>query len=378
MVKPPGVVLIDREGPDTTGLGRYSQALGVHLDRAGVNARRGVPRRPLPRPVTALARRVGWDLDAFFRSYPLAGDWTDGEVYHATSETLASVFAFSRPVRSVVTVHAFFSYLLRRSPELSMYHHVFDRLFDRIAARGLRRAKAIIAVSHFVEEALIRELGIPGERIHVVYEAVDHDVFRPLPVPDDFRQRHGLPGDRRYLLYVGSEQPRKNFLILLRAFARVRTLVPDLVLLKVGDPEVAQEREKALALIEDLGIGDQVAFFGHVGSELPLFYNASDLFVFPSRYEGFGFPPLEAMACGVPVICSNATSLPEVARDGALYFTPQDEDQLVGRMVEALTRDELRAEYRERGLRNASDFTWADTARQTAAVYARVAAEGES
>lgn len=372
MVNLPRVVLIDRGGSNATGLGRYTESLSESLRLCGVETRLVLPPSPVPRQATSFARNLGWDLDAFFRSYPLWGGLQGGDVYHATSETVASLFAFSPSVASVVTVHAFFTYMLRRSRELSTNNHPYDRVFDRIAVRGLRKSTAIIAVSNYVKESLIRELDVPGERIHVVYEAVDHATFQPRPVASEFRKRHGLPNDKRYVLYVGSEQPRKNLSTLLRAFARVRKVVPDLVLLKIGRAEIASERGKAEALIEELGIRDVVKFFGHVGDELPVFYNAADLFVFPSRYEGFGFPPLEAMASGTPVICSNATSLPEVAREGPMYFTPHDEDHLVSLMVAALTDAELSGEYRERGLRNAADFTWADTARQTAAVYAAV------
>jgi glycosyltransferase involved in cell wall biosynthesis len=144
-------------------------------------------------------------------------------------------------------------------------------------------------------------------------------------------------------------------------------------LLKVGQPEVAGERAKALRLIDELGIAEDVGFVGHVGDDLPLFYNASDLFVFPSCYEGFGFPPLEALACGTPVICSHATSLPEVVGDAALLFDPLDEDALVGLMARALDDEGLRHACRRRGLERIRRFTWGRTAEQTIAVYRQVA-----
>ena len=131
----------------------------------------------------------------------------------------------------------------------------------------------------------------------------------------------------------------------MRAFARLKPRLSDLRLLKVGQPEISEERERAVSLIRKLDLERDVIFCGHVGQDLSMFYNLADLFVFPSRYEGFGFPPLEAMACGTPVICSNTTSLPEVVGNAALLFEPMDEDRLVELMEIMLSDQRLRDEY---------------------------------
>jgi glycosyltransferase involved in cell wall biosynthesis len=142
---------------------------------------------------------------------------------------------------------------------------------------------------------------------------------------------------------------------------------------KVGQPEIREERTKALKLIEELDIGSSVTFIGHVGEDLlPYFYNASEIFVFPSLYEGFGFPPLEAMACGTPVICSNRTSLPEVVGEAALLFDPTDEEALTVQMERLLLDAELRESYSRRGLQHAQGFRWEVTAQQTIDVYRHV------
>jgi glycosyltransferase involved in cell wall biosynthesis len=368
--------LIAKRDARMTGLRRYAETLRQHLGSLGEDVRFAFPPSQVPALGSRLARHFGWDLDVFFQSYPLRARFEPADLYHLTSENLATLLLFHRLRPSIVTVHALFAYLLRHDPELSMYEHPLHRWFDRLAVRGLHHAQAIIAVSGYVKSALVEQVGLPAGRIHVIPEAVDHDVFRPQPVPVDVMEKYGLAGESRYLLYVGSEQPRKNLTTLLRAFARLKRTVGDVRLVKVGQPEVSRERQKALVLIDQLGIEKDVVFCGHVGEDLPLFYNLAHLFVFPSRYEGFGFPPLEAMACGTPVICSNATSLPEVVGDAALLFDPLDEDRLVELMERLLADRDLREEYVRRGLARAACFHWSTTAQQTMALYRQVALAG--
>lgn len=366
------VRLIAKADSRMTGLWRYVENLTHHLANQGIDATLTFPPCPMPSPLVRFGRKLGWDLATFFQSYPIWGDFGTADLYHLTSETLAISLLGGRVKPNVVTVHAFFTYLLRNEPGLSMYNHPLHKWFDVLAVRGLRRAQAIIAVSAYIKRSLIEQMGIPPERIHVIPEAVDLDFFRPQEVPDAFREKYGLHEKWKYILYVGSEQPRKNFRTLVRAFARLYRRFNDVRLLKVGQPEIQQERERTLRLIEELGIEDAVIFCGHIEDELPLFYNVSHIFVFPSLYEGFGFPPLEAMACGTPVICSNTTSLPEVVGDAALLFDPLDEDALVDLMEQLLVDEKLRKEHIRRGLENARRFDWAITACRTIDVYRQV------
>ena len=371
------VTLISKPDQRMTGLRRYNDTLSRELSGLGVTVHQAWPALPLPDGLLSATRRRGFDIGAFHNTFPLRVPAPSADIYHLASETLATYLLASRARPSIVTVHAFFSYLLRDQSEHRVNDGHVRRAFDSLAARGLRHADAILAVSEYVKALLIERARIPVERIHVVPEAVDHDVFYPRQVPHSFREQFGLRDDCRYILYVGSEQPRKNVLLLLRAFAQVRERYPDLRLIKIGQPELQSEREKALRLIEQLGIEDAVSFHGHLGDELPLFYSASHLFVFPSLYEGFGFPPLEAMACGTPVICSNTTSLPEVVNDAALLFDPRDEPALVHQLDAILRSDLLHREYRERGLRNARRFNWQTTASETLAIYRLIAARSE-
>jgi glycosyltransferase involved in cell wall biosynthesis len=173
-------------------------------------------------------------------------------------------------------------------------------------------------------------------------------------------------------LFVSTVEPRKNLPTLLRAFRRLRdNYKTDAVLAIAGRRGwLFQEVDKVVA---ELNLGESVRFLGGVpNEELVYLYNAAKLFVLPSHYEGFGLPPLEAMACGTPVIVSNVSSLPEVVGDAGMLIDPADVEGLTVAMWRALTDDALRREMREKGLRRAQIFSWERTARETLAVYRKV------
>jgi glycosyltransferase involved in cell wall biosynthesis len=372
----PRVALIATPGTTPTGLTRLSFSIQPELRKLGFDA--VVVRPQVGRPVQqayGLGRRLGVDLERFFAQYPLHFDLPDADIYHLTSQYFASALMlqrFDRPV--VVTAHDMIAYVLGDDPRLNCYGHAAHRWFDHLAMRGLKRADALIADSEWTKRTIMAELGIPGERIRVIPLGVDLGTFHRRPVDDDFRARAGLSADCRWILYVGSEQPRKNFLALIRAFAELRRTRPDLRLVKIGNPELEGERRKAVALARRLGILDDILFRRTVPeADLPRYYSAADLFVFPSLYEGFGLPPLEALACGAPVVCSNATSLPEVVGDAAITCPP-DVPSLARAMAQVLDNPSCARELAERGPRRARLHTWERTARETAEVYAEVGA----
>jgi glycosyltransferase involved in cell wall biosynthesis len=239
-----------------------------------------------------------------------------------------------------------------------------DRLWARLDYAGFRRAAAVVAPSAYTRDELVRHLGIPPDRVHVVPLGVDHALFRPL---------ERRPPGRPYLLFVGSEHPRKDLLTLLRALAVLRQRHRDLVLVKVGEPGNAEAAFRAPvdAAIRELGLGDAVVFAGAVpDADLPVYYSGAECLVLPSRAEGFGLTPLEAMACGCPVVVSTAGSLPEVTGDAAVHVPPGDPSALAGALASVLEDDRARHELRRRGLARAAEFTWERTARETLAVWA--------
>jgi glycosyltransferase involved in cell wall biosynthesis len=359
----------------STGLSRYARSLRQALEAAGnpVDVA-GTPAPPVPGPLVGLAQRFGFDLRAFFTTYPLVLPAAPAHgVTHLTSQNQASAVAFRAPANLVVTVHDIITLAYRSDPELTGYMRAYDKFFDNLTIRGLRRATALIADSAHTRDDVVRVLGYPASRIHVVHLGVHHTIFRPRPVPADLYARYGLDDTIEPILYIGSEDPRKNLRRLIDAFASILDRFPQARLLKVGAARFAHEREQLHSYIRQRGLHNHVLFFDQVSDDdLVSFCNYARVFVFPSLYEGFGLPPLEAMACGTPVITSNASSLPEVVGDAAISVDPYDVDALAAAIGRVLGDAPLRAELRARGLARAAQFTWERAARETLAVYREV------
>jgi glycosyltransferase involved in cell wall biosynthesis len=370
------VQLLTRPYKQMIGLARYTQCLCQALEEAGFEYSVAQPVYPwFVRAGHYLLRPLGFDLRTFFTTYPLAASPLSGDALtHLTAQQMASLLWFRPRLRpAVVTVHDIVPFLVRQDREQSTFRHPLDLWFDGLAMAGLRRARIVISDSQFTSQTVVEALGLVPEKIRVVPLGVAHEVFHPRPIPDAFMQRYQLDPRLRYLLYVGSENPRKNLPRLVQAFARVRASLPRVRLIKLGSPEYGPQAESLRTRIQELGLSDAVLFYDHVPDhDLALFYNLAELFCFPSLYEGFGLPPLEAMACGTPVVCSDAASLPEVVGDAAIMIDPYDVEALAAAMQRVLADPDLQADLRQRGLERAASFTWGRTARQTVAVYREV------
>lgn len=266
---------------------------------------------------------------------------------------------------SVVTVHDL-SFLLYPQGFRALNRY-YLQLFTRLS---VRRARRVIAVSESTKRDLVHHYGLAPAQIDVVYNGVDA-AFRPLPDDQvaDFRVRRGLP--QRFILFVGTLEPRKNVMRLLKAYARLSPGRPPLLL--VGGRGWLYD--ELFSAVERLHLSDEVCFVGYVPAEdLPWWYNAATLFVYPSLYEGFGLPPLEAMACGTPVIASTASALPEVVGQAGILVSPTDTEALAAAMEQVLADGDLRARMRAAGLAQARRFSWQQTARGTADSYRRALA----
>jgi len=367
------VQLVVRSYRQMIGLARYTLALCDALTEVGFGYELAEPQHPwIVRAGHRLLARLGLDVRTFFTTYPVSAGPLDGTALtHLTAQQMATLLWFKPRLRpAVVTVHDIVPFLVRRDEDQSTFRHPLDLWFDRLAMSGLKRADVVISDSHFTKKTVVQALGYPAEKISVVPLAVAHQVFRPLAVSETFYQRHGLDPEQQHILYVGSENPRKNLPRLVRAFSHVREVLPAAKLIKIGSPQYGQQAVQLRQLIQREGLNDHVLFYDHVSDEdLALFYNVADLFVFPSLYEGFGLPPLEAMACGIPVVCSNAASLPEVVGDAALLVDPTDEEAIAEAILRVLDDKGLQADLREAGLQRAAGFTWERTAQETLTVY---------
>ncbi len=268
---------------------------------------------------------------------------------------------------SVITVHdlAFLLYPRFLTKQSARYYGQID-----IAAR---RANHIIAVSQSTKRDVIKLLGVPADKVTVIYEAIQ-PIFRPL---DHAQARahvaatHGITQD--YILFVSTIEPRKNLPTLLEAFRKLREHYHSQAQLVIAGRR-GWLTEQIDELVSKLQLDGQVHFLGPVSNEeLVYLYNAARVFAFPSFYEGFGLPPLEAMACGTPVVVSNTASLPEVVGDAAQLVDPNDIEAWNVALWRVLSDEGLRSEMCQKGLRRTTSFSWERAARETLDVYRKAA-----
>jgi len=265
--------------------------------------------------------------------------------------------------KSVITVHdlAFLLYPHFLTKESARYYGHIDQ--------AVRWTDHIISVSESTKRDTIQHLGVPEDKITVVYEAAN-PIFRPLDRAEARQQvldRHGVDGP--FVLFVSTIEPRKNVPTLLQAIYQLQQCYKEDVRLVLAGGK-GWLFEDAFALVEELNLDSKVHFLGRVSSEDLLYlYNAAEMLAHPAFYEGFGLPPLEAMACGLPVIVSNVASLPEVVGDAGLLIDPQDQDELTVAMWRVLNDSTLGQEMREKGLRQAGRFSWERAARETQEIY---------
>lgn len=270
----------------------------------------------------------------------------------------------------IVTVHDLIRYFDWKGYTVSIHKPNFrDSFYLGLDYRGISKAAKIIAVSHYTKKDLIKHLGIPEEKITVVYEGVDHRIFKPTQglrlIPDP------------YILYVGSEHPRKNLASLLNAFKKVKEekRFENLKLVKVGKGggREADFRKQTLNTIQALGLEKEVIFTEFVSEEeLLVYYSGAECFVFTSLFEEFGLTLLEAMACGCPVIASNRTSVPEIVGGAGLLIVPYNVDDISSAIREVLSNESLRKELSKKGIERSSQFSWRKAAEETMKVYEEV------
>ena len=320
-----------------------NRALSLHHSRLPTN-------RPLLRILweqlfqPVMLRRVGLDL------------------YHALA--FVAPIAISCPF--VITVYDLSS---NRFPEaFRPLHRFYLRTFT---AHSAKRAKAIITISESTRQDVIRFLDIPAEKVHTIYCGVDPSFqVYPQAEVEAFKARHRLP--EKFILFLGTLEPRKNISGLIKAYAawcQADLKAPKLI---IGGGK-GWYYQHLFTLVEQLNLTDRVIFPGYLAQEeLPLWYNAATMFVYPSHFEGFGLPVLEAMACGTPVITSTASSLPEVAGQAGVLIEPTDVEGLSAAMAGLFNDTARRQRLAQQGLTQSRTFNWRKTAAETMQVYEQV------
>ena len=330
-----------------TGSGQYLSHL-IRVFKAGA-----APVEPLPlfRPAAGNLTKVWWEQVLF----PRLARHSGAPVWHVPY--FAPPIVHARPV--VATIHDVIQLVY---PEYATAPLV--RLYNRLVALGARRADSILADSEASKQDIVRLLRVPAARVRVVYLAPDESVFKPVSNDEIevVRRAYALP--ERYVLYYGGLLKHKNVAALLRAIGEVGDHGATLA---ISGNATSTDLPK---IAEQLGVTDRVRFIGFApDAHKPALLRGALCFAYPSLYEGFGLNPLEALACGTPVICSNRSSLPELMGDAALLFDPGEDGALTTALRRVLTDSHLRADLSARGPEQAAKFTWERCARETYEAY---------
>lgn len=374
-------------GSPTTGSGQYTQRLAEHLVTLEPDlevmlvAPKGwgsrvsgfrfqVSGQPQPetwnlQPETGQLNKIWFEQVAFSRTCRRLG------------ADVAHVPYWAPPLRpstpTVVTIHDLIPLLLREyrgSP--------WVRLYTALVSTAARSAALVITDSEASRQDIIAHLRLPAERVRVIYLAADAR-YTPTPVPEDIqiRARYSLPD--RYVLYLGGFDVRKNVTTVLSTYRRVGPVIGEACPLVIAgrlperdtpftpDPRrLAREQDMDERFVHFTGFVDE--------GDKPALYRGAVAFIFPSRYEGFGLPPLEALACGTPVVGSDVSSIPEVVGDAGVLLPPDDAEGMAGALIQLATDDRLHAELGRRASAQATRFSWKRAARKVLAAYRDVVA----
>lgn len=366
----------------SAGVSNYSrhliEALGSHVSRTPSTPQPSSPTRPeltafvnvadfstpgvrlicSSLPLQQPLLRIGWEQSIL----PWALQQHKADLIHG----LVNVLPVTTKIPGVVTVHDLsFVRTPEKLPAAKRWY------LTKLCRASVQKAQQVIAVSRQTADDLIQFFDIPATKISVIHNGVA-ERFQPQSATAVAAFRHNYRLPDRYLLYLGTLEPRKNLPRLIHAYHQWRTQASssdhDIKLVLAGGK--GWFYDQIFQLVQELDLTDAVLFPGFIpDTELPLWYSAAELFIYPSIFEGFGFPVLEAMACGTPVICSNISTLQEVAGESALFFPPDHTDQLTTLLHQLLTDTQLQNELQAQGYRRAARFSWQQTAAATLDVY---------
>ena len=280
------------------------------------------------------------------------------DLFHYTDHAL-SMFQSTQQV--IITVHDI-AYI--RFPDLmNKSRQIYKR---SILRESIKRARVIVADSYSTQRDIVEFFEISKEKIRVVHLGVESR-FHPISNVEEYRLKNKLPS--KMILNVGTLEPRKNLNTLISAFKKLKEKgLEDCKLVIAGDKGWLYKQ--IFKKIEDNDLENEVLFLGIIRDEdMPMLYNCAEMFIYPSLYEGFGLPPLEAMACGIPIITSNTSSLPEVVGNAGIMVDPVDVNSLSEAMYNVLGDKELRRQMSKDGLKRAKLFSWDETAKKIIGIY---------
>ncbi|WP_321420502.1 glycosyltransferase family 1 protein [uncultured Methanomethylovorans sp.] len=352
-----------------TGIGNYSFSLFealkglVDIDHVFFDSKQFTVSELTTSKQIASTRRIPIvDNNPFFY-YRMQGHIPKYDLYLLTNQNIS----FFNVAPKVITCHD----IIHEMYPASKMHQMAGKMMYK----GLKNAEHIITDSDATASDLQCKYGISKEKMTTVYLGIDHEMFRPVEEVSSIWSKYNLEKDKEYILHISSEQPRKNVEGIIKAFYRLKKESgrKDLVLLKAGEPQYPQDRKNIMSLITSLGLENDIYFLGRVSNEdLIRLYCIAKMFVFPSFYEGFGLPVIEAMACGCPVITSSVSSLPEIAGNACIIVDPEDYQEMSSSMLELFQDDDLRSSLTSKGINRAAQFSWEKCANETAKVCARV------
>ncbi|MCM8810626.1 MAG: glycosyltransferase family 4 protein, partial [Candidatus Omnitrophica bacterium] len=271
-------------------------------------------------------------------------------------------------VKQVITIHDLIPLInLNLCPTESL-------ILKIIIPKAVKKADMIITVSYNTKKDLLNHFKIDSEKITVIYPGLHHENIRPIEdyeKIEDLKKKYGIYG--KYLLFVGAIEPKKNIPKLIDAFIIVKEKFPELKLVLCG--KIGWKAEIFYKKMKDLPekIKKDIILTGYVPvSDLPYLYNGCEVFVYPSLYEGFGSPVVEAMSCGVPVVTSNISSLPEVVGDAGILVNPENKEEIAEAILSILTDQNLKKTLSKKGIERAKLFSWENTAKKTLELYKKV------
>lgn len=309
--------------------------------------------------------------------------WFHNGVY-IRNQDLLSFISYNHLFNINVQVSHFFNYFIPKNiksktvvtiydmvyklyPE-TMYKANYD-LLNKNTQRSGRDADIILTISENSKKEIAELINIPLEKIRIAYPATDSSIFYPRKdesCKSLLQAKYKIEGD--YILYLGTLEPRKNINTLIKAFELVSIKNSDIKLVLAGGK--GWKYDEIYSLVQELKLEDRVTFTGYIEEEdIPILYSNAIMFVFPSIYEGFGMPPLEAMACGTPVIVSNSSSLPEVVGDSGVLVDPRDSEHIACEIERLIHDKNLRKDLADKGLLQASKFSWKQSANKAMDIY---------